>query len=133
MDSLRAIAGAFIAPIMIHELLLSPTETASGSHPCCVVSFTAVTRVQIPSGTPTLSTTCKSPWRVPAKSYRWVTANGEPGARKVGTLIGQGVEFRTALEQESSRVDRFSASSPINPQELARFCFTIAADMSSRV
>src|SRR6266699_6029027 len=45
---------------MIHELLLSPTETASGSHPCCVVSvtyhrpsFTAVTRVQIPSGTPT--------------------------------------------------------------------------------
>src|SRR5712671_4170652 len=24
---------------MIHELLLSPTETASGSHPCCVVSF----------------------------------------------------------------------------------------------
>ena len=30
MDSLRAIAGAFIAPIMIHELLLSPTETASG-------------------------------------------------------------------------------------------------------
>ncbi len=34
---------------MIHELLLSPTETASGSHPC---SFTAVTRVQIPSGTP---------------------------------------------------------------------------------
>jgi hypothetical protein len=23
---------------MIHELLLSPTETASGSHPCCVVS-----------------------------------------------------------------------------------------------
>src|SRR5713101_4505012 len=37
---------------MIHELLLSPTETASGSHPCCVVSFTAVTRVQIPSGTP---------------------------------------------------------------------------------
>ena len=30
---------------MIHELLLSPTETAS---------FTAVTRVQIPSGTPNL-------------------------------------------------------------------------------
>ena len=25
---------------MIHELLLSPTETASGSHPCCVVSVT---------------------------------------------------------------------------------------------
>jgi hypothetical protein len=45
---------------MIHELLPSLTETASGSHPCCVVSvtydqtsFTAVTRVQIPSGTPT--------------------------------------------------------------------------------
>ena len=49
------------APFMIHELLLSRTETASGSHPCCVVSvtydwptFTAVTRVQIPSGTPNL-------------------------------------------------------------------------------
>src|SRR6266849_4058257 len=42
---------------MIHELLLSPTESASGSHPCRVVSvtsFTAVTRVQIPSGTPNL-------------------------------------------------------------------------------
>jgi hypothetical protein len=38
---------------MIHELLLSPTETDSGSHPCCV-AFTAVTRVQIPSGTPNL-------------------------------------------------------------------------------
>jgi len=25
---------------MIHELLLSPTETAAGSHPCCVVSVT---------------------------------------------------------------------------------------------
>src|SRR5713226_7612952 len=25
---------------MIHELLLSRTETASGSHPCCVVSVT---------------------------------------------------------------------------------------------
>src|SRR5438309_9653553 len=25
---------------MIHELLLSTTETASGSHPCCVVSVT---------------------------------------------------------------------------------------------
>ncbi len=25
---------------MIHELLPSPTETASGSHPCCVVSVT---------------------------------------------------------------------------------------------
>jgi hypothetical protein len=25
---------------MIHELLLSPTETGSGSHPCCVVSVT---------------------------------------------------------------------------------------------
>jgi len=47
-------------PFMIHELLPSLTETASGSHPCCVVSvtydrtFTAVTRVQIPSGTPNL-------------------------------------------------------------------------------
>jgi hypothetical protein len=54
MDLLRAITGAILAPFMIHELLLSPTETASGSHPCCVVSFTAVTRVQIPSGTPNL-------------------------------------------------------------------------------
>src|SRR6266446_5466433 len=24
-----------LAPFMIHELLLSPTETSSGSHPCC--------------------------------------------------------------------------------------------------
>src|SRR6266436_3716533 len=29
-----------LAPFMIHELLLSPTETASGSHPCCLVSVT---------------------------------------------------------------------------------------------
>jgi hypothetical protein len=40
MDSLRTIAGAILAPLMIHELLLSPTKTASGSHPCCVVSVT---------------------------------------------------------------------------------------------
>src|SRR5690242_19757397 len=33
----------------------------------------------------------------------------------------------------SSRVDRFSASSPMNPHELARFCLTIASDMSSRL
>ena len=42
-------SGENLAPFMIHELLLSPTETASGIHPCCVVSvasFTAVTRVQ---------------------------------------------------------------------------------------
>src|SRR5260370_41922304 len=29
-----------LALFMIHELLLSPTETASGSHPCRVVSVT---------------------------------------------------------------------------------------------
>ena len=29
-----------LAPFMIHELFLSLTETASGSHPCCVVSVT---------------------------------------------------------------------------------------------
>jgi len=33
-------AKTFLAPFMIHELLLSPTETASGSHPCRVVSIT---------------------------------------------------------------------------------------------
>jgi hypothetical protein len=33
-------AKTFLAPFMIHELLLSPTETASGSHPCRVVSVT---------------------------------------------------------------------------------------------
>src|SRR6476660_9857037 len=47
----------FLAPFMIHETFPYLTETASDSHPCCVVSvtsFTAVTRVQIPSGTPTL-------------------------------------------------------------------------------
>jgi hypothetical protein len=32
--------GVDLAPFMIHELLLSPTETASGSHPCRVVSAT---------------------------------------------------------------------------------------------
>jgi hypothetical protein len=40
MDSLRAIARAFLAPFMIHELFPSLTETALGSHPCCVVSVT---------------------------------------------------------------------------------------------
>src|SRR5712692_4852662 len=35
--------------------LVSPLKSCMGR------SFTAVTRVQIPSGTPTLSTTCKSP------------------------------------------------------------------------
>ncbi len=40
MDSLRAIARVILAPFMIHELLPSLTETASGSHPCCVVSVT---------------------------------------------------------------------------------------------
>ena len=34
MDSLRAIARAFLAPFMIHELFPSLTQTASGSHPC---------------------------------------------------------------------------------------------------
>jgi hypothetical protein len=29
-----------LAPFMIHELFSLPTETASGSHPCCVVSVT---------------------------------------------------------------------------------------------
>jgi hypothetical protein len=29
-----------LAPFMIHELFPSLTETASGSHPCCVVSVT---------------------------------------------------------------------------------------------
>ena len=33
-------AKTFLAPFMIHELLLSPTEIASGSHPCRVVSVT---------------------------------------------------------------------------------------------
>jgi hypothetical protein len=41
-------------PFMIHETFLCLTETAFGSHPCRIVSFTAVTRVQIPSGTPNL-------------------------------------------------------------------------------
>ena len=29
-----------LAPTMIHELFPSLTETASGSHPCCIVSVT---------------------------------------------------------------------------------------------
>jgi hypothetical protein len=37
---LGAIARAVLAPFMIHELFPSLTETASGSHPCCVVSVT---------------------------------------------------------------------------------------------
>ncbi len=44
--------GLNLDPFMIHEMFLCLTETAFGSHPCRVVSFTAVTRVQIPSGTP---------------------------------------------------------------------------------
>jgi hypothetical protein len=39
MDSLRAIARVVLVSFMIHELLLSPPETASGSHPCCVTGF----------------------------------------------------------------------------------------------
>ena len=31
-----------LAPFMIHELLPSFTDTAFGSYPCCVVSFTAM-------------------------------------------------------------------------------------------
>ena len=32
--------GLILDPFMIHELFPSLTETASGSHPCCVVSVT---------------------------------------------------------------------------------------------
>ena len=38
LGALRAIARAVLAPFMIHELFPSLSETASGSHPCCVVS-----------------------------------------------------------------------------------------------
>src|SRR6266436_398593 len=34
------LARLILAPFMIHELFPSLTETASGSHPCCVVSVT---------------------------------------------------------------------------------------------
>ena len=52
--------GVNLAPFMIHELLLSPTETASGSHPYWLVSVTyhrpsyfhGADAVQIPPGTP---------------------------------------------------------------------------------
>ena len=64
MCSLRIYKGSYakesglnLDPFMIHETFLYLTETAFGSHPCRVVSatsFTAVTRVQIPSGTPNL-------------------------------------------------------------------------------
>jgi uncharacterized membrane protein (DUF2068 family) len=37
LGALRAIARAVLAPFMIHELFPSLSETASGSHPCCVV------------------------------------------------------------------------------------------------
>src|SRR6266704_7084214 len=39
-DRIARVKDRILAPSMIHELLLSPTETASGSHPCCVVSVT---------------------------------------------------------------------------------------------
>ena len=48
--------GLILDPFMIHELFPSLTETASGSHPCCVVSvtydrtFTAVTPGSNPVG-----------------------------------------------------------------------------------
>jgi len=32
--------GLILDPFMIHELFPSLTETASGSHPCCVVAVT---------------------------------------------------------------------------------------------
>ncbi len=38
LGALRAIARAVLAPFMIHELFPSLSETASGSHLCCVVS-----------------------------------------------------------------------------------------------
>jgi len=34
--------ATILAPFMIHEALPSHTETAFGSHPCCVVSVTYV-------------------------------------------------------------------------------------------
>ena len=33
-------ARSFVDPFMIHEAIPTLTETASGSHPCCVVSVT---------------------------------------------------------------------------------------------
>ena len=35
-------AKALLAPFMIHEALPTLTETAFGSHPCCVVSVTYI-------------------------------------------------------------------------------------------
>jgi len=40
-ESAKEAEGIF-APFMIHEALLTLTETAFGSHPCCVVSVTYV-------------------------------------------------------------------------------------------
>jgi len=38
-SSRRMVRGEFLDPFMIHELFPTPTETAFGSHPCCVVSI----------------------------------------------------------------------------------------------
>ena len=46
------ISWSTYGPVMVHLPFLKLTETAFGSHPHRIVSFTAVTRVQIPSGTP---------------------------------------------------------------------------------
>jgi hypothetical protein len=39
-QSTERAAKTFFAPFMIHEALPTLTETAFGSHPCCVVSVT---------------------------------------------------------------------------------------------
>jgi len=40
--SLATRSTKVFAPFMIHETLPTPTETAFGSHPCCVVSVTYI-------------------------------------------------------------------------------------------
>jgi len=61
--------GLILDPFMIHELFPSLTETASGSHPCCVVSVT-YDRTHFHGGN-----TGSNPVG-DAKSYQELTGNG---------------------------------------------------------
>src|SRR5713226_9223672 len=69
-----------LAPFMIHELLLSPTETASGSHPCCVVSVTYHRPSYFHGGN-----TGSNPVG-DAKSYQVLEASGAVSSRTTVTL-----------------------------------------------
>jgi hypothetical protein len=117
LAALRAIARAVLAPFMIHELFPSLTETASGSHPCCVVSvtydrtsFTAVTRVQIPSGTPNLFRSLRG------------TATFGAGTKRHNSVVGNSSGEQPQSRSPAHRSDESPAgysSASCSPAELA--------------